>query len=196
MTDITPAPSQRRVLLAVSAAAVLAVLGHLAGGGTPTASCGVVLVALGATVVTTYGAAWVDRRARGPSSALAILALGQLLIEGALSAQAHHLPTALPSATVHGISVVAIGALLMGGARTFHPVATVVRRWLPASVRAETSPYSLRRDEIPREHQLPGDGRLAGSGPRVSRGPPLRHSCRYGLEPRPAAPSVQPFAPR
>lgn len=181
-SEIRPSSARRsrsstppaRVVLAASAAALLALLGHLVGSGNVSTSCAVLLTALGASAVTTTAAAWVAHRTRGSSAALAILTLGQLVTEATLSIPAHDLPAApLPSAVVHGLAVVAVGALLMGTTRTFRPVALVVRRWLPASFAAAT-PYSSRRAVSAYGRRLLGDGRLEGRGPRAPRGPPAR----------------------
>ncbi|WP_433786886.1 hypothetical protein ACQPX6_08580 [Actinomycetospora sp. CA-101289] len=164
-----------RVVLATSAAALLAVLGHLVGSGNVTTSCALLLTALGASAVTTTAAAWVAHRTRGSSAALAILTLNQLVTEATLSIPAHDMPAApLAGALVHGLAVVAVLALLMGTTRTFRPVALVVRRWLPASF-SVAPPYPPTRAVSACGHRLLGDGLLEGFGPRAPRGPPALH---------------------
>lgn len=168
-----PGASPKRVILTISAAAALAALGHLVGSGAVTTSCALLLTALGASAVTTLGAAWVAHRTRGSSAALAVLTLGQLVIEAILSIPTHDLPTdPLPSAVVHGLAVIAVGALLMGTTRTFRPIAVVVRRWLPMSFSAATS-RPPRPAALPRVHRFLSGGLLEGRGPRAPRGPPV-----------------------
>lgn len=168
-----PNASPCRVGLAVLMATALAALGHLAGGGTVTTSCALLLSALGASAVTTFGAAWAAYRAHGTSPALAMLALGQLVIEAVLTVPADHLPAdPLSGAFVHGLAVIAVGALLMGTARTFRPIVTVARQWLRTSLLVVSRPCTQHRAQLPHGYRLPGGGLLEGDGPSGPRGPP------------------------
>lgn len=168
-SDVSPT----RVVLAVSAATLLAVIGHLVGGGSVALSCAVLLCALGTSAVTTSGATWVAHRVRGSSGALAVLTLGQLLIEAILSVPAHRLPTApLSGAVMHGVAVIAVASLLMGTARTFRPVAAVVGQWLPVSLPLTPTRWP-RRVNAPLVRRVLGAGFLGEHGPLVPRGPPL-----------------------
>lgn len=160
--------------MAVSAmAALLAVAGHVAGGGALPTSCGVVTTVLAVAVVATGSAAWAAQRTRGPWAALLALAIGQLSTEALLSVPVDDLPAApLRTAIVHAFATLALGVMLLGADRTVDDLHAlldrVLPRWWQGQAPAPTSGW-------PSGVCIAPSGPVAGvlcRSPRSLRGPP------------------------
>lgn len=169
-----PSPRSGARLTTVSAlAALLAVGGHVAGGGGLPTTCGVLLTVLALAVVATGSAAWAAQRTRGPWAALIALAVGQLGMEVLLSVPVDDLPAApLRAAIVHAFVTLALGVMLLGADRTVNDLNAVVDRVLPRwwRVREPTAPFE-RSWRISATPAHPVGGVFCRS-PRSLRGPP------------------------
>lgn len=162
-----------RALVTSVMSALLAVVGHAAGGGSLPGSCVLLLsvaAAVGAiaTCVAVYGA----RRSRGLWVPLVALGAGQLGVEAILSAPVHDLPSApLAAAVAHALATLVLTVALVGVDRSAGCLLVVADWVLPrwwhaseASATPRTGPCPagrpVRTELEPERH------------PRSPRGPP------------------------
>lgn len=161
----------RRVPAAAALGVGLALVAHLAGGGElPT----VVALGLVATVsaAVTLVAHRTGLRCRGPWITFAVLSVGQVGLEVVLAGADHRPATTGPALAVHLAATVALGLLLLGGARLADDLREVAdrvlpRRWWDRPAVAGRTPGSVpgRR----REQRRSADP----AGRPAPRGPPL-----------------------
>ena len=167
-------PRPRRRWASVSLlAALLALGGHVAGGGALPTSCAVLAGVLALAVVATGVATWAARRTRGPWATLVALAVGQLSTEILLSVPVEDAPGApLLTAAVHALATVALGVLLLGADRSADELGAVADLVLPRWWRllASVAPVERPRPvpDVPAD-VLRGD---SSPSPRSLRGPP------------------------
>lgn len=152
--------------------ALLAVAGHVAGGGALPTSCAALITALVVGIAATWAAGYSVRRTRGPWAVLAALAVGQLGIEALLSVPVDALPPApLATATVHAAATLALGVVLLGIDRTVDDLLEALDRVLPRWWRVRATPTpSGPEARIPGPAELPR--LILARHPRSLRGPP------------------------
>lgn len=164
----------RRFTAASIAGPLVALLGHIAGGGSLPISCGGTLAVLAIGLLTTVLAVQGAHRSRGPWAALAALAAGQVSIEVLLSLSSGRAPTSpLSIAPVHVAATLALAALLLGSERTMSHIVELLDRWLPRWW-SSTVPPGVTLWVPHARAMAPSGGLLGGRQPRAPRGPPVR----------------------